>query len=91
MLNLFRKGSIHTGVVSIAVFTDRIDDSEPASVEALVARIHALTGERQSLRSAGGSRSDLEQNRLAIVQLQWQLSRALIARYGAAGHEPTAA
>ena len=77
--------------MSTAAINERFGDGECESVEALLERIHALSRERQSLRSAGGSRSQLEQNRLEIVHLQWQLSRALIQRYGAAGHEPTAA
>ena len=40
-----------------------------------------LVNERQELRLEGASAADLEQNRLAIVQCQWELSRALIACY----------
>ena len=77
--------------MSTAALSERFGDGESGTVEALLERIHALSVERQSLRSAGASPSELEQNRLEIVQLQWQLSRALIERYGVAGHEPTAA
>lgn len=45
-------------------------------------QLHAtLVGERQQLRLGGAAIKDLEQNRLAIVQCQWELSRALIERY----------
>jgi hypothetical protein len=40
-----------------------------------------LVDERQRLRSAGAPADELERNRLAIVHCQWELSRALIARY----------
>ena len=41
----------------------------------------ALVRERQTLRADGGTGDALEQNRLAIVRCQWELSRALIERY----------
>ena len=40
-----------------------------------------LVNERQELRSSGAASEELERNRLAIVDCQWQLSRALIERY----------
>jgi hypothetical protein len=40
-----------------------------------------LVDERQELRRHGASVEELERNRLAIVQCQWELSRALIACY----------
>ena len=46
-----------------------------------------LVDERQQLRRDGAAAEDLERNRLAIVQCQWELSRALIERY----HAPVAA
>jgi hypothetical protein len=41
----------------------------------------ALVRERQAIRADGGTDDALEQNRLAIVRCQWELSRALIERY----------
>jgi hypothetical protein len=40
-----------------------------------------LVSERQELRAGDAPPEELEQNRLAIVQCQWQVSRALIERY----------
>jgi hypothetical protein len=51
------------------------------NVEALT-ELHALlVRERQALRAGGAREPELEQNRLAIVRCQWELSRALIDRY----------
>ena len=45
-------------------------------------QLHAtLVVERQQLRLGGAAAKELERNRLAIVQCQWELSRALIERY----------
>jgi hypothetical protein len=46
-----------------------------------------LVQERQLLRADGAPAEELERNRLAIVQCQWELSRALIERH----LEPSAA
>ena len=55
--------------------------AERRDPETLV-QLHAvLVGERQQLRLRGAALDDLEQNRLAIVDCQWELSRALIERY----------
>ena len=51
------------------------------SVEALLLRLETLTRERQDLRQDFAEAPTLEQNRLAIVEAQWDLSRALIRRY----------
>ena len=51
------------------------------SVEALLQQLEQLTCERQDLRQVQAQVGDLERNRLAIVQAQWDLSRALIRRY----------
>ena len=51
------------------------------SVEALLLRLETLTRERQDLRQDLAEARVLEQNRLAIVEAQWDLSRALIRRY----------
>jgi hypothetical protein len=40
-----------------------------------------LVDERQQLRRHGAPAAELERNRLAIVQCQWELSQALIERY----------
>jgi hypothetical protein len=50
-------------------------------VESLADRHAALVRERQELRSKGAALELLERNRLAIVECQWQLSQALIARH----------
>ncbi len=50
-------------------------------VETLTELHAALVRERQALRSDGADETHLEQNRLAIVRCQWELSRALIQRY----------
>jgi hypothetical protein len=47
-----------------------------------LAQLHAtLVNERQQLRSEGARAEALEENRLAIVHCQWELSRALIERH----------
>ena len=51
------------------------------TVEALLDQLEQLTRERQDLRLDRAGASDLERNRLAIVEAQWDLSRALIRRY----------
>jgi hypothetical protein len=51
------------------------------SVEALLLRLESLTRERQDLRQDLAAPPTLEQNRLLIVEAQWDLSRALIRRY----------
>ena len=47
----------------------------------LQTEIDVLCSERQRLRAAGAADGDLEQNRLEIASLQWELSHALIGRY----------
>ena len=51
------------------------------SVEALLLRLETLTRKRQDLRHDLAEARTLEQNRLAIVEAQWDLSHALIRRY----------
>ena len=51
------------------------------NVETLTELHTALVRERQELRAGGAQGEALEQNRLAIVHCQWELSRALIERY----------
>jgi hypothetical protein len=60
-------------------------------VETLGEMHGALVRERQQLRALGAQTAELERNRLAIVHCQWELSRALIARYLPAAATPTAA
>jgi hypothetical protein len=47
------------------------------SVEALERVLSYLVKERQTLRAHGARPEELEANRLAIVAMQWQLSRAM--------------
>lgn len=51
------------------------------TVESLLDQIGGLTAERQRLREEGADGRRLEQNRLALVRAQWDLSHALIERY----------
>ena len=53
----------------------------PLPVEALQDVLGGLVREREELRASDADRASLEQNRKAIVEAQWDLSRALIARY----------
>lgn len=55
--------------------------SAPVEVEALQDRLRRLLRERESLRTGGADRGALEHNRREIVDAQWELSRALIARH----------
>jgi hypothetical protein len=50
-----------------------------------------LVHERQQLRRDGAAAQELERNRLAIVQCQWELSRALIETYLPPAAAPSAA
>ena len=50
-------------------------------VEALAEEIAVLVAQRQELRASKAQEAMLERNRLHIAKLQWELSRALIARY----------
>ena len=57
-----------------------------------LAQLHTtLVDERQQLRQDGAPAEALERNRLAIVQCQWELSRALIERYLPPAAAPSAA
>jgi hypothetical protein len=53
----------------------------PEQVETLQERLRGLLREREQLRAGGAERAELEGNRRTIVDTQWELSRALIARY----------
>jgi hypothetical protein len=64
----------------------RVGFSRASSVRRLdletLKNLHAtLVDARQRLRAGGATAAELERNRLAIVNCQWDLSRALIARY----------
>jgi hypothetical protein len=50
------------------------------SVQELEAAIRACAAERQALHERDAAADELERNRLEIVSLQWQLSRAWIER-----------
>jgi hypothetical protein len=65
--------SIRTVVMRMAARTE--------TVEALTARLNELSRERQELRERAVDAVALERNRIAIVEGQWALSRALIARH----------
>jgi hypothetical protein len=56
-------------------------DDSAKSVELLQTEIGVLCSERQRLRAAGAPDGELEQNRLEIARLQWELSHALIGRF----------
>lgn len=55
--------------------------AQPLSVEALEERLRYLLRARESLRSGDAAGDELERNRRAIVDTQWELSRSLIARH----------
>jgi hypothetical protein len=78
-LNHLSETSIHTEHVTLRPLTS--DAAAPKTVEALQADIGDLCARRQLLRASGAEEHELEQNRLAIAQLQWELSHALIGRY----------
>ncbi len=73
-------------LVSSRVLTARQLDPETLT------QLHtSLVDERQQLRGNGAPVEELERNRLAIVQCQWELSRALIERYLPPAAAPSAA
>jgi len=51
------------------------------TVELLNELLRQAVAERQTLRELGSGRDELERNRARIVDLQWGLSRALVARH----------
>ena len=51
------------------------------TVETLVGEIGRIVAERQQLRAAGASPSELEQNRRLLADRQARLSHLLIARH----------
>jgi hypothetical protein len=82
-LKLFRTRpipAIVTAIVPEAAAEDR-DGPADGTPELLLARVAALVARRQELRAARAGRTALEQNRAQITRVQWDLSRALIARH----------
>jgi hypothetical protein len=61
------------------------EQSPAATAEHTVATLNAeicrVVLERQRLQAHGAEATELEQNRIEIVRLQWKLSDALIARH----------
>jgi hypothetical protein len=51
------------------------------SVAELNAQIHRVVLKRQQLHAHSTDATELEQNRIEIVRLQWKLSDALVARH----------
>jgi hypothetical protein len=73
-------------LVSSRAYSTRQLDAEA------LAHLHTtLVDERQELRRQGAPAEELERNRLAIVQCQWELSQALIERYLPPAAAPSAA
>jgi hypothetical protein len=69
-------------VSSLRPLTTRFaPDASEKSVELLQTEISVLCSQRQHLRAAGAADGDLEQNRLEVARLQWELSHALIGRH----------
>ena len=54
---------------------------ELPTVESLSEEIRGVVYERQTLRSVGASRDELERNRAELVRLQQALVQALIRRH----------
>lgn len=61
--------------------SSRSRQADEADLETLKKLHTKLVNERQQLRWNGAPAEELERNRLAIVNCQWELSRALIDRY----------
>jgi len=71
--------------------SSRVLPGRRLDLETLTQLHTALVDERQQLRRQGAPAEELERNRLAIVQCQWELSRALIERYLPPAAAPSAA
>jgi hypothetical protein len=87
-----RRRRADRGTVTLRRFVptrpDRVGRHDP---EALVQLHTTLVLERQQLRLGGAPAEELERNRLAIVQCQWELSQALIDRHAPPAAAPSAA
>jgi hypothetical protein len=79
-LKLFRRRPISEQVSTVQPHAP-LEDSNGPPPDVLLERVAVLVRERQSLRARGAGRAELERNRMQITRAQWDLSRALIARY----------
>ena len=61
--------------------SSRVLPGRQLDLESLTQLHTTLVDERQQLRRNAAPAEELERNRLAIVQCQWELSQALIERY----------
>jgi hypothetical protein len=71
--------------------SSRVLPGRQLDLESLTQLHTTLVDERQQLRRNAARPEELERNRLAIVQCQWELSRALIERYLPPAAAPSAA
>ncbi len=71
--------------------SSRVLPGRQLDLESLTQLHTTLVDERQQLRRNAAPAEALERNRLAIVQCQWELSRALIERYLPPAAAPSAA
>jgi len=71
--------------------SSRVLPGRQLDLERLTQLHTTLVDERQQLRRNAAPAEALERNRLAIVQCQWELSRALIERYLPPAAAPSAA
>jgi hypothetical protein len=71
--------------------SSRVLPGRQLDLESLTQLHTTLVDERQQLRRNDAAAEELERNRLAIVQCQWELSRALIERYLPPAAAPSAA
>jgi hypothetical protein len=71
--------------------SSRVLPGRQLDLEGLTQLHTTLVDERQRLRRNAAPAEELERNRLAIVQCQWELSQALIERYLAPAAAPSAA
>jgi hypothetical protein len=71
--------------------SSRVLPGRQLDLESLTQLHTTLVDERQQLRRNAAPADELERNRLAIVQCQWELSRALIERYLPPAAAPSAA
>jgi len=74
---------VHAGRLLAAVGNGTLlpVNADDHTVESLVAEIGRIVAERQELRAATASPSELEENRRALAEAQARLSQLLIARH----------